>query len=140
MDPNQTQVNPVPQPVPVQPVSVEPVVQAPQPPIETPKGNSKKLIFVLAVLLILVLVGVGAGTYYLSSNSNSSLENQTVENIVTPTPQITAVPSEPEITSKDTSDASLDQDANTLDQNLKNLNNDVNSVDSSFSDQQTDLN
>lgn len=144
MDPNQTQVNPAPQPVPVQPA--EPVIQTSNVSQESaqvsevPKGGSKKLILVLAFLLILVLVAVGVTTYYLTSNTNKSIENQTVENIVTPTLTLTPTPSEPEITSKDTTDASLEADVNTLDQNLNNLNSDVNSVDSSFADQQTNLN
>jgi len=140
MDPNQVQANPASQPVPVQPTPVQPVVQTPQPPIETPKGGNKKLILTLAVVLVAVLSLVGAGTYYLSSNSNNSAQTQSSQNTYTPTPTVTSVPSEPEITSKNTSDNSLEEDSKVLDQNITNLNSDVSSVDSSFSDQQTDLN
>lgn len=135
MDPNQAQASQVPQSAPVQPVA-----QNPQPSIETPKGGNKKLILTLAVVLFAVLSLVGAGTYYLSSNSNNNAQTQSSQNTFTPTPTVTSAPSEPEITSKDTSDTSLEKDAKVLDQNINNLNTDANSVDSSFSDQQTDLN
>lgn len=135
MDPNQVQASPVPQPAPVQPV-----VPTPQPPVETPRGGNKKLILLLAVVLVAVLSLVGAGTYYLSSNSNNSAQTQSSQNAYTPTPTVTSVPSEPEITSKDTSDTSLEEDIKVLDKNINNLGSDANSVDGSFSDQQTDLN
>lgn len=135
MDPNQVQANPAPQPAPLQPV-----VPTPQPPVETPRGGNKKLILLLAVVLVAVLSLVGAGTYYLSSNSNNSAQTQSSQNTYTPTPTVTSVPSEPEITSKDTSDTSLEEDIKVLDKNINNLGSDANSVDGSFSDQQTDLN
>lgn len=139
MDPNQIPNNTTPQPFPVVAPS-GPVVPPPPPPVETPKTSNKKLLLILSVILVAVLIVVAAGTYYLSITSKNSAKTQEFEAISSPTPTVTAVPSEPEVTSKDTSDNSLDQDSKVLDQNINNLSNDATSIDNSFSDQQTDLN
>lgn len=127
--------------VPQQPVN--PVLQQtpvpPQPQI-TPQpasgGGKKGLKIALVVLILLIVVGV-VGFFAYSYFGKSQTYNAGVYTYPSTTPS-TPTPTEV-INPSDTTDAALDNDAKTVDQELNSLNSDLNSVDQSVNDKQTNL-
>ncbi len=123
----------------------QPISQPVQPPLGLepnasplpPKGN-KKMLRIFAVVFILLLIIVTSVLYFMTVSKTQSTKSQ-VNEIIELSPTSTPTPT-PEINPADTSDNTLDQDSTVLEQNINNLDSDAASIDSSFTDQQTNLN
>lgn len=145
MDPNvQTPTQEVvPPAVPVAPASSvpqQPVQPNISPQLDTPppsKGN-KNMLLIFAFIFVLFLIVITAVLYFMTQFKAQNTQNRKTST-VSLTPTQTPTPT-PEINPQDTTDTSLDNDSKVLEQNIENLESDLSSVDSSFSDQQTDLN
>lgn len=135
---------PVPNPVTTSPLPVEPVLD-PNPPSPVPPVNSgnkfNKIVF--SILILVLLLVVISGALYLYFMQGKKTYNATVYNQPTPIvkAQIKSTPTPPEaqINPNDTSNQALNQDSQTLDQNITNASSDLNNVDQGFSDQQANL-
>lgn len=117
---------------PAAPTTIDPTMQttapsmSPQPVQETKSGGSGKKI-ILLVLGILFLIGAAAAVYFFVIKKQSS-EPMTVDTIPTPTPipdqnliekEIGETPEEQEVI--DIEDVSVDEEFNTIDQDLQQL-------------------
>lgn len=142
----QAPVQPQPQPIPnINPVlqqeqgqiQSQPVTQ-PQPVVPpTPESNGgKKRLMMLLLVLLLVILGIGgffAYSYFNSSKTyNAGVYNYPTAAQMSPTPTEAINPT-------DTTDAALDKDTQTVDQQLNGLNSDITGVDDSVNDKQTNL-
>jgi uncharacterized protein HemX len=101
-------------------------------------GSGKKNLYILVALLLL-LAGAGSAFMYLQKSPNPKDSSAGFPQRTVQTPKPTQTPT-PGINVKDTTDASLDQDAAVLDQNLSNAVSDMDETNKSFNDQPGNLN
>jgi predicted mannosyl-3-phosphoglycerate phosphatase (HAD superfamily) len=96
--------------------------------------SSKSVPLIIFIVVMIALIG-GMLLY------KKQIGVQPTPQIAQQTQQPTAIPtiSNPNALPQGTSDTQLDQDTQTIDQNLTSLDNDIKNVDSGLNDQQTNL-